>query len=347
MYGDSRANRLIGENMTQIRWGLIGASTIARQMVQAMTEHADGVITAVMSSNETRGQKFAAEFAIPQSFTSLDQMLRDAPIDAVYISTTNELHCEQTLAAAAAKKHVLCEKPLAMSVAEGKLMVAACQQAHVIFGTNHHLRHAATLGKIRDLVQNGAIGKPLFARVNHATYLPENRQGWRIDRPDVGGGVILDITVHDVDSLRYVLGAEPIAAVGLSQGGTMTKNNLPDGVMGVLEFDNGVMAQIHSAFTTKYAGNGFEVHGSLGSVFGRNVMSQRSVGEVSLRTERGEENFPVSHDNLYAKIIQLFHQAIRGETHFAASGEDGLRALAISLAIDESCRSGQRVVIKY
>ena len=292
MYGHPRPNRLNGENMTKIRWGLIGASTIARQMVKAITEHAEGVVTAVLSSNEERGQKFAAEFAIPQSFTSLDQMLHDAPIDAVYISTTNELHCQQTLAAAAAKKHVLCEKPLAMSVAEGKLMVDACHQAQVIFGTNHHLRHSTSLGKIRDLVQNGAIGKPLFVRVNHATYLPENLQGWRIDRPDSGGGVILDITVHDVDSLRYVLGTEPSAVVGMSQGGTMTKHHLPDGVMAVLEFDTGILAYINSAFTTKYAGNGFEVHGSLGSVFGRNVMSQRSVGEVCLRTERGEEAIP-------------------------------------------------------
>ncbi|MCX8506001.1 MAG: Gfo/Idh/MocA family oxidoreductase [Alphaproteobacteria bacterium] len=332
--------------MTKIRWGLIGASTIARQnMVAAITDHADGIITAVMSSNEARGKKFATEFAIPQSFTSVDQMLRDAPIDAVYISTTNELHCPQTLAAAAAKKHVLCEKPLALSVADARLMVAACHQAKVIFGTNHHLRHAESHAKIRELVQNGAIGQPLFARVNHATYLPENRQGWRIDRPDAGGGVILDITVHDVDTLRYVLGAEPIAAVGMSQGGTMTKNNLPDGVMAALEFDNGVLAQIHSAFTTKYAGNGLEVHGTKGSVIGRNVMSQRSVGEVFLHTERGEEAFAVRHDNLYGKIVRLFHQAIKGAANFTASGEDGLRALAISLAIDKACRSGQRVAI--
>ena len=138
-------------------------------------------------------------------------------VDAVYISTTNELHKAQTLAAAAAGKHVLCEKPLAVTLADAREMVAACRQAGVVMGTNHHLRNAATHRKIRELIQSGAIGKPLFARVFHAVYLPPHLQGWRLTTPNAGGGVILDITVHDADTLRFVLGAEPVEATALSQ----------------------------------------------------------------------------------------------------------------------------------
>ena len=92
-------------------------------------------------------------------------------------------------------KHVLCEKPLALSLADAREMVAACARAGVVSGTNHHLRNAATHGKIRELIRAGAIGKPLFARVFHAVYLPPHLQGWRINNPGAGGGVILDITL--------------------------------------------------------------------------------------------------------------------------------------------------------
>ena len=101
-----------------------------------------------------------------------------------------------------------------------------------MLATNHHLRNAATHRKIRDLIRGGAIGSPLFARVFHAVHLPASLQGWRIDRPEAGGGVILDITVHDADTLRFVLDdeAEEVTALTASQG--MGKQGLEDAVMG-------------------------------------------------------------------------------------------------------------------
>ena len=85
-------------------------------------------------------------------------------------------------------------------------MVAAAAAAGVVMGTNHHLRNAATHRTMRELIQAGAIGQPLAARVFHAVHLPPHLQGWRIDRPEAGGGVILDITVHDADTLRFRAG---------------------------------------------------------------------------------------------------------------------------------------------
>ena len=104
---------------------------------------------------------------------------------------------------------MLCEKPLALTVADAREMVEACRSAGVVMGTNHHLRNAATHRAMRDAIAAGRIGRPLFARVFHAVYLPPHLQGWRIARPEAGGGVILDITVHDADTLRFVLGENP------------------------------------------------------------------------------------------------------------------------------------------
>ena len=187
-------------------WGFIGASTVAREyMVAAVRAQPGNEVVAIGSGTLARAQDFAREHGISSAYGSVDDLLADPGVDAVYISSTNDLHCEQVLAAAAAGKHVLCEKPLAMSLPDAHRMVAACKEAGVVMATNHHLRNAATHRKIRELVQNGAVGRPLFARVFHAGYLRPVVQGWRIDRPEAGGGAIFDIVVHDVDALRFIL----------------------------------------------------------------------------------------------------------------------------------------------
>nr|WP_295785389.1 Gfo/Idh/MocA family oxidoreductase [Rhodoferax sp.] len=327
-------------------WGLIGASTIASEhMISAIRAQSGHDVVAVVSSNAQRGQAFAHTHGVARAYDDVASMLADPAVHAVYVSTTNDLHCSQVLAASAAGKHVLCEKPLALKVADALAMNTACRNAGVVLGTNHHLRNAATHRCIRELVQGGAIGRPLFARVFHAVYLPPHLQGWRLDKPEAGGGVILDITVHDVDTLRYILGAEPVEAVGLTQSTTMAREGLEDGVMAVLRFDNGVLAQLHDAFTVKHADTGIEIHGEKGSIVGRNVMTQQPVGEVLLRTAAGEQPIAVEHTNLYERGVAAFCDAMRGEGSPAATAEDGVRSLATAIAVVDACRSGTAVRI--
>ena len=203
-----------------VRWGLIGASTIARQFMIGAIRAEGGDVAAVMSSSADRAAAYARENGIPAALSSLDAILA-ADIDAVYISTTNELHLEQALAAARAGKHVLCEKPLALNSADAREIVAACRQAGVVMGTNHHLRNAGSHRAMREAIEAGRIGKPIAARVFHSVYLPENLQGWRITKPEAGGGVVLDITVHDADTLRFVLSDDPVEVSAFTQSSGM------------------------------------------------------------------------------------------------------------------------------
>jgi len=332
----------------RVGWGLIGASTIAREwVIDAIRVQSGNEIVAVMSADPARGKAFAQANRIAASHASVEALLADPKVDAVYISTTNELHKAQTLAAAAAGKHVLCEKPLALTLEDAREMVAACKKAGVVMGTNHHLRNAASHRKIRELVQSGTIGTPLFARVFHAVYLPPHLQGWRLHNPSAGAGVILDITVHDADTLRFILGSEPVEAVALSQQSGMAKGGLEDGVMAALRFDNGTMAQLHDAFTVKFAGTGLEIHGSEGSILGRDVMTQRPIGRVVLRNAQGETDVALDHENLYARALRAFVGAIRGEGAPSATGEDGVRSLATALAVLEASRTGRRTTIQF
>ncbi|MER8691295.1 Gfo/Idh/MocA family oxidoreductase [Mesorhizobium opportunistum] len=328
-----------------LKWGLIGASTIARQfMVNAIRVQADGKIAAVMSSSPERGQAYAVENNIAVAVSTLDELLAE-DIDAVYISTTNELHLEQALAAIKAGKHVLCEKPLALTSADARTMVAAARAAGIVLGTNHHLRNAGAHRAMREAVAAGRIGKPIAARVFHAVYLPENLQGWRIARPEAGGGVVLDITVHDADTLRFVLGDDPVEVSAFTQSAGMAGSGLEDGAMCIWRFKSGLIAQSHEGFTTSYAGTGFEVHGSEGSLIASNVMTQKPVGTVMLRTASGEEELSFDHEDLYVRSVRRFHAAIHGDGQPAATGEDGIWSLASAEAALQSASSGKAIKI--
>ncbi len=328
-----------------LRWGLIGASTIAaRHMIGAMRENG-GEVVAVMSASADRAKAFADSHAIGRSSADLAAFVADSGIDAVYISTTNELHRDQLFAAARAGKHVLCEKPLALSLPDARAMVAACRERGVVMGTNHHLRNAATHRAMREAIAQGRIGKPLFARVFHAVYLPPNLQGWRIDKPQAGGGAALDITVHDADTLRFVLNDEAQAVSAMASRSGMGREGLEDGVMGVVRFSSGLLAQFHDAFTTRYATTGFEVHGDEGSLIGRDCMTQAPKGEVMLRSAAGEELLPIVHEDLYARSVRLFQDAVAGRGAPAATGEDGVRSLALALATLEAARTRRETAV--
>jgi 1,5-anhydro-D-fructose reductase (1,5-anhydro-D-mannitol-forming) len=323
---------------------LIGASTIAREWMIDAIRAAGGEVPAVMSGDPERAKGFADENKIATATTSL-QTLLGSGVDAVYISTTNEHHCSQAIAAAAAGKHVLCEKPLALNLADARRMVDACKAAGVQMGTNHHLRNAATHRALRAAIKAGHIGKPLFARVFHAVYLPPHLQGWRIERPEAGGGVVLDITVHDADTMRFVLDEEPVAVSAMLSRAGMGRAGLEDGIMGVVRFESGLIAQFHDAFTTRYAVTGFEVHGEEGSLIGRDCMTQMPRGEVLLRTSDGERPLSIAHENLYVRAVRLFQDAVAGRGMPSATGEDGIRSLSVALAAREAARAGRETAI--
>jgi 1,5-anhydro-D-fructose reductase (1,5-anhydro-D-mannitol-forming) len=302
-----------------------------------------GAVTGVMSSDRDRAAAYARANDIPNATTSLEALLDEA--DAVYISTTNELHHAQALHCAAAGRHILCEKPLALTVEHACEMVEACRTAGVVFGTNHHLRNAGTHRAMQAAIAEGQIGRPLFARVFHAVYLPTHLQGWRLNKPDAGAGVVLDITVHDADTLRFVLGQDPVEVTALTQRAGLAQGIVEDGVMGVMRFKSGLLAQFHDSFTTAYAKTGFEVHGTEGSLIGTDCMTQKPIGDVLLRTAKGEYTLPIDRANLYERSVACFVAAVGGEGSPAATAEDGIWSLATAVAVLESAKSSHVAAI--
>jgi 1,5-anhydro-D-fructose reductase (1,5-anhydro-D-mannitol-forming) len=207
-----------------MRWGFIGASNIAERVIASLRKLPGQELVGVVSRGIERAKEFAAAQGLAQAHTDLATCLREGRFDAVYISSTNEQHCAQTLASLEAGCHVMCEKPLAMSVDDANRMVAEAAARKLVLATNHHLRASDCHRQMRELIVNGAIGRVHGAQVSHAVYLPPHLQGWRLDKPDAGGGVVLDILVHDVDVLRFLLLAEPrrihtsVSQIGLGHG---------------------------------------------------------------------------------------------------------------------------------
>jgi 1,5-anhydro-D-fructose reductase (1,5-anhydro-D-mannitol-forming) len=275
-----------------------------------------------------------------------DEMLADPLVEAVIIATSDAFHVPMSIPALEAGKHVLCEKPLALSSGDARHMVRACREAGVVLATNHHLRNAGAHRAMREAIKAGRIGRPVAARVFHAVYLPEHLQGWRLNRPEAGGGVVLDITVHDADTLRFVLDDDPVEVSAFTQAAGMSAGGLEDGAMCIWRFKSGLIAQSHEAFTVKYAGTGFEVHGSEGSLIASGVMTQKPVGSVQLRTVKGEEELSFDHDDLYVRALRNFHAAIRSEGAPSATGEDGVWSLSAAEAALASAKTGRAVKVE-
>ncbi|MBN2760399.1 MAG: Gfo/Idh/MocA family oxidoreductase, partial [Rhodobacteraceae bacterium] len=152
-----------------MNWALIGASTIAKEyVIAAIRAQAGHVVHCVVSGSAEHAAAFAAANAIPHHGTDLQAALADPLVGAVYISTTNEKHFAQAMAAISAGKHVLCEKPLAMTLDDAVTMVRAAEAAGVVFATNHHLRCSGSHRAMRALVAAGRIGRVLSMRIFHA-----------------------------------------------------------------------------------------------------------------------------------------------------------------------------------
>lgn len=331
--------------MTSIRWGLIGASDVAAtRMIPAMRSLGHQVV-AVGDPTPEWAAAYAGRNDIPAS-GSVEDLVAHDDVDAVYISTINDLHRAHTELAAAADKHVLCEKPLALSREDGEAMLEACEGAGVILGTNHHLPGAGTHRKLRELVASGAVGRLLAVRVFHAVMLPERLQGWRIGSR-AGGGVALDVTCHDASVINPLLGGLPVDVVALSTKQGPWEAAAEDALMSTMRYADGALVQTHDAFTVAHAPTGMHVIGTDGAIFATGVMTQDPIGTVVLRDAAGEREIEIEdRRDLYAISVAGFAAAVTGEADRpVVSGLDGYRAAQVALAVRQAAETGERVTL--
>jgi 1,5-anhydro-D-fructose reductase (1,5-anhydro-D-mannitol-forming) len=329
-----------------LSWALIGASTIAATyMIDAIRNAPGGSLVGVLSSDAKRGADYAARHEIPRVYGSMQELCADPDLDVVYISTANDRHAASALAAIAAGKHVLCEKPLAVSPADAQAVVDAAAGAEVTLGVNHHLRAAPAHLKVKELVAGGRIGRVLGARVFHGTELPLGLRTWRTSRPGAGAGAALDLTVHGADLLRFLLEdeIEQVAAISARQG-VSAHPDVEDALAGVLCLRSGALCTFHDAFTMPYVATCVELYGDAGSIRIEDAMLDDPVATVSLRDRDGTHGIEVDQsEGLYERTVRVFNEAVRGIGAPIASGEDGVCSLLVAIAATTSAREGRSV----
>ncbi|MDI1288625.1 MAG: Gfo/Idh/MocA family oxidoreductase, partial [bacterium] len=246
---------------TPLRWALLGASDIAAtRMIPAFRAGGHDVVI-VQSGSAEWAAEYAHAHGIDAWTTSVEEAVGRADVDAVYISSKNDRHRAQVEAAAAAGKHVLSEKPLAVTLDDAQAMVDACAAAGVVMATNHHLPASPTHRTVKRLVAEGAVGEVRAIHVSHAGGLPERLRGWRLDDPE-GGGVVLDVFVHDMAAVAAIIGGQAKRVSSIARG----PGRVPDSVVSVVEWDGDVVVETHDAYDNFYLPTYLEILGTQGAI---------------------------------------------------------------------------------
>jgi 1,5-anhydro-D-fructose reductase (1,5-anhydro-D-mannitol-forming) len=316
-------------------------------MIDALRNDRGSALEGILSTDAARGTAFAARHGLARAYRTSEELWTDGAVDAVYISTRNDRHRDDALAAANAGKHVLCEKPLAVTVEEAREIVAASSKSDVLLGVNHNLRGAAAHRVAARAVAEGAIGRVLAARVFHGTELPEHLRTWRLAAPEHGGGAALDLTVHAVDLLRFLLGDE-VQAVTAITSRQDSRADAEMSVVGVLRFAGGALATFHDSFVLPFASTAVELHGTSGSLWITDAMSDQPIATVTVRDSEGERPLQLGpRESVYLRTVQAFSSAIRGNGEPLCTGVDGLRAVEVAHAALQSASTGRTTEVQW
>lgn len=305
-----------------IRWGILGCGDVARRRVAtAIQQNPDSILQAVCRRNQQKLQQFCDDFEVPDSYTDSQQLLDATNIDAVYVATPVYLHQPQTLLAAQQGKHVLVEKPMAMSVNECESMIEVCQQNQVKLGVAYYRRFYPVITRIGEILASGEVGQPLSVTAVTATpfnFQPGDDGYWRVLKEEGGGGALMDIGSHRIDLFQHLFG--PIGEVaGFTS--TLAADYVADNCTTLtMRFTSGVHAVLQCYFGATIDPDEFTILGTNG----RLTVAPLNEGKliVELADGRREELLP-PHDNFNDPLIDDFVAAIAEDREPLISGAAG------------------------
>jgi xylose dehydrogenase (NAD/NADP) len=330
--------------MSLIRWGVLSTSQhAANTWIPALKNAARGELAAVASRDEARGQPYARQHGIPKVYGSYEALLADPDIDAVYIPLPNSLHKTWAIHAAAAGKHVLCEKPLGLNAAEAEMMVAAARKAGVKFAEAFQWRHHPQGQKVREIVRAGGIGDLRLIDAGFSFMLtnPDDVR-WK---PDLGGGSLYDVGCYPISLARYITGQEPKTVTAQIHWG---ESGVDDRLVATLEFSGGVLAHINCGFTLPLR-RYYEVVGTQGSLAVNRAYNPKedAPGEVRRYGEDREliETITLGTLNSYTLMIEDFNAAIQNNRDPLFPAEDAISNMRVIDAIYKASREGGRMKV--
>ncbi len=343
----------------KIKWGVIGSGGIARRRTipEGISKARNAQLSAVFDINPQVNAEVAKEFDAGRTASIGD--LLDGDIDAVYVATPAYLHAEHVRAAARAGKHVLCEKPLGMTVAEAEETIALCQKMGVKLGCAFMMRFVAQHVEALKLIQQGRLGTPTYARAQLSCWYPPIKGAWRQDPATGGGGALIDMGGHCIDLLEMFFGN--VAKVSCFINNTVHDYKSEDSAVATLFFENGALGTVDTFFCIpdNSSKNVLELYGSRGSILAQGTIGQTPAGQMIAFLEPDSRDYDVQQArgraqgiviapepvNTYQAEIEEFSQAIIDDREPITSGDLGLRSQKVLAACYESARLGKAVEV--
>jgi UDP-N-acetylglucosamine 3-dehydrogenase len=329
-----------------VRVAVIGAGLIAQRAHLPAYAAADEVeIAAIVSGHRETAEAAARQFGSPRVLDSWQAAVADPEIDAVDICTPNSLHAAIAIAAAKAGKHVLVEKPMATSLAEADAMVATAREAGVVLAVAHNLRFVPIYSAMQRLLADGAIGRIFSARGVFMHAGPDEFWGatsdWFWREGEAGGGSLLDMGIHMIDLLRWMVG-RPVQEVSAMTARLLKPTFADDNAMVLMRFEGDILASVQSSWSARpVPDRQMAFHGELG-----NLMMGRSTEEplvLNLQDGAGARKVlpPIPAASPFGDPFVDFVHAIQTHAPPLVTGEDGRTSLAIALVAYESARTGR------
>ncbi len=336
-----------------IRWGIIGLGDIAeRNFMPALAKAADAQLVSVYSRSAEKGKAFIAKHNVPRAYDALDKMLADPELDAVYIASPNAIHAEQSVAASRAGKHVLCDKPMALTEADGERMIRAADDYKVRLDVAFRLRYHPAHIEARRLVQSGVLGELQLIKAQNFVGGPRpywpTMPGWRNDPALAGSGSIVAQAVHPVDLLRYLTDSE-ITEVRCITDARTPSRPVEECTVSIFQFANGAQGMVASGAIVPRSDNDAVLYGDKGKLscfgtLGRNEASR--VQEVVVVSDAPEVRLAFPDDTPVTRTTRLIEAFNRSITHGEATvmpALNGLQMIRVANAMLASSQHGRAV----
>jgi predicted dehydrogenase len=301
----------------------------------------DAELVVIADDDEARGREAAGRFGVDFTPDYREAIVRD-DVDAVVICSENARHAEMTIAAAKAGRHVLCEKPLATTMADAEAMIAACAKAGVKLQTAFPVRFSAPAVAFRDAIRAGQVGTPLAVIARNPGTCPMD---WFVDPELAGGGAVMDHTVHVIDVLRHIFEAE-VTEVYAEAATRIYDIPVDDTGLVMFRMSNGLRGSLDTSWSRPknwpiWGGVEIEVVGDKGALRLNAFNDTLAIAEI----EGPSYTWQAVEHSGDPEMVAAFIAAVKDDTAVPVTGEDGMRAMQVALAAYESVRTHEPVAV--
>ena len=325
--------------MTTLRWGLLSTARINRRLIPAIRAASRSDLLAVASRERERAETYAAEWSIPRAHGSYEALLADPEIDIVYISLPNSLHAEWTVRAVKAGKHVLCEKPLALSLDECDRVIDAAEAAGVVVAEAVMYLYHPLLLKVGRLVKEGVVGQVTLVRGAFSFFLD------RLDdvrwQPELGGGSLWDLGSYPVSFIRFMVG-DPVEVFGWQ---TTSASGVDATFAGLLRYETGVLGVFDCGFRQQFRVQA-EVTGTGGALIIQRPYLITAESRILLRQGFEENELTMPEANPYQCEVEALQAAILEGSPLPVPLFSSRSNVATLAALYESAKLGKRQPVR-